>query len=157
MPTSAERTRGAKSTGTTVPGPHCCQGIDRLENCSAVHPSTSRKTAHHRPRGVIKRTEHTRTASPVLLSLSRETEKLRTVNKKWASILHVKSSCQCGSRPRPKPSELPFRLTTTAHAGPAVCACARTCARVRVWVWWRVLYAQFLVLGGMGDSLVLQV
>jgi hypothetical protein len=36
------------------------------------------------------------------------------------------------------------------HAGPAVCACARVCARVRVWVWWRVLYAQFQYQGIWG-------
>jgi hypothetical protein len=36
------------------------------------------------------------------------------------------------------------------HAGPAVCACARVCDRVRVWVWWRVLYAQFQYQGIWG-------
>jgi hypothetical protein len=48
-----------------------------------------------------------------------------------------------------------FGLGTTSisrgkNGSDAVCACARVGARVRMWVWWRMLYAQFFVLGNMG-------
>jgi hypothetical protein len=43
-----------------------------------------------------------------------------------------------------------FSANYNSTCRPAVCACARASAQVRMWVWWRVLYAQFQYKGIWG-------